>query len=347
MKNKNRLHFNILLILFFFFGNHLIFSQEIKDISDTCSAGFRGLSVVNDSLIWLGGTKGTVGISNNGGKKWKWIKVKNHTTLDFRSIYGFDEKRAVIANAGFPATILITDDGGENWKQVYRSFDSSMFFDGMDFWDNEHGIIFGDPVKGKMFVAETKDGGKTWKEIPNEKRPLLETGEASFAASGTTIRTFPKSKIIIASGGKISRLWYSENFGTDWTYFKTPIMQGSASTGIFSFAVSGKKIIIVGGDYTSDSLKKDNNFIGTFPGKKFSAPKVSTQGYYSCVELVSKTSVYATGPLGTEVSLDSGNTWKVIDKTSYNCVRKARNGNAIYFCGAKGKLGKLILKQKS
>ena len=32
----------------------------------------------------------------------------------------------------------------------------------MDFWDRDHGIVFGDPVNGNFQVLVTSDGGRTW-----------------------------------------------------------------------------------------------------------------------------------------------------------------------------------------
>jgi photosystem II stability/assembly factor-like uncharacterized protein len=332
----------ILFLSALYFFSFPVFPQRITDVSDSSvKESFRGLSVVSDSVVWVSGTKNTVGLSLDKGKTWKWCTVPTYASLDFRSLYAFDKRKAVIANAGFPAKIFITEDAGANWKEVFASSDSAMFFDGIDFWDANNGIIYGDPLNGKLFLMITGDGGKTWKEIPGGKRPAFENGEASFAASGTTIRVFPKGKLIIASGGTVSRLWYSPDFGNSWQSFKTPILQGKASAGIFSFAVSGKKIIIAGGDYSIDTLKKDHIFIGEFPGKNFKSPDIPTGGYRSCVEFISANTAIATGSTGTDISKDGGITWSSMSKTAYNCVRKSRKGNTVFLCGPRGQIGVL------
>ena len=80
---------------------------------------------------------------------------------------------------------------------------SAAFFDGIGFWNDKEGIIYGDPLKNRLLLLRTNDGGKSWEAFPEQDRPLLAAGEASFAASGTTIRCIGTQKvIIIATGGK-------------------------------------------------------------------------------------------------------------------------------------------------
>ena len=63
--------------------------------------------------------------------------------MDFRTLYAFNSKEAIIANAGSPANIMRTKDGGITWKIIYANKDSLAFFDGIDFWNDSEGIISG------------------------------------------------------------------------------------------------------------------------------------------------------------------------------------------------------------
>ena len=166
----------------------------------------RGLSVVNDNVIWVSGSKGMVGKSSNGGKNWKWMTVKGFDTTEFRDIEAFDANTAIIMSIAEPAYILKTTDGGDSWKIVYENKTNGMFLDAMDFSDSNHGIVIGDPINSKVFLAMTDDGGETWKEMA-DKRPTADSGEAFFASSGTNIRLFGSEKIFYVSGGKKSRLF--------------------------------------------------------------------------------------------------------------------------------------------
>src|SRR5690348_171711 len=143
-------------------------------------AHFRGLSVVDDNVAWVSGTKGWIGVTTDAGKTWSFNQIKDFEKFDFRTLYGFDGKTAIAANAGSPASVLRTIDGGKNWSVVYANEHKDAFFDGVDFWNEKEGIIYGDPIDKKMLLLRTTDGGITWKEIPESSRPVLSEGEASF-----------------------------------------------------------------------------------------------------------------------------------------------------------------------
>ena len=163
-------------------------AQTVRVINTETKASFRGLSVVNDQTLWVSGTGGTVGRSIDGGTSWKWITVKGFEKTDFRDIEAFDDKTAIIMGIASPAYILKTTDAGDNWKIVYENKDSSMFLDAMEFWNEQSGIVIGDPIQHRFFIARTFDGGDHWQMIPENYRPLADSGEACFASSGTNIR---------------------------------------------------------------------------------------------------------------------------------------------------------------
>src|SRR5450631_687383 len=48
-------------------------SQQIISLHSGGSASLRGLCAVNEKVIWVSGSSGTVGLSTDGGKNWKWI----------------------------------------------------------------------------------------------------------------------------------------------------------------------------------------------------------------------------------------------------------------------------------
>lgn len=313
-------------------------------MADSVKKGFRGLSVVNEKVIWISGQHGLVGRSTNGGKSFSWRRVEYYGKMDFRTLHAFDKKNALVATAGTPASILRTSDGGKHWMEVYYSGDSAMFFDGVGFWDRNRGLIFGDPVKGIMFLAETYDGGKTWEEIPSADCPQLVDGEAAFAASGTTIRTLPNGHVYIATGGVKSRLWHSRDYGHHWEVFETPIIQGKPSQGIFSMAwrdtLNG---MIVGGDYLVPTDTISNSFYTRDGGKSWIRPGKTIRGYRSCVENWSyhNCDYVATGPSGQERFFYETNSWEPdawyggdLNSSGYNVVA-AKNYRRLIFVGGK------------
>lgn len=301
---------------------------------DSVKKGFRGLSVVDSKVIWISGQKGLVGRCTDGGTTFHWIRIEGFSKLDFRTLHAFDRKTAVVATAGTPAAILRTSDGGENWVQCYISRDSAMFFDGVGFWDTKHGLIFGDPIKGRMFLMETLDGGKTWNEIPFEDRPQLVEGEAAFAASGTTIRTLPNGHVYIATGGVKSRLWHSRDYGHHWEVFETPILQGKPSQGIFSIAFKDTMNgVIVGGDYLQPNDTIDNCFFTKDGGHTWIRPGRAPEGYRSCVEYCSNGVVITCGSNGAEQGYCGIQDWYVRGSGGANVVKHSGDDGFILVGG--------------
>lgn len=305
-------------------------------------SSFRGLSVVDDSVVWVSGSNGWIGSSKDGARSFAFKQVPGYEKFDFRSLFAFDSQRAIIANAGSPAHILQTTDGGQTWNSVYQNDHPDAFFDGVGFWNEREGMIYGDPIGGRMLLLITKDGGKTWNELPESQRPILKDGEASFAASGAGIRCYNKSTVIISTGGKTSRLFISNNSGTSWKIFTPPIIQGESSTGIFSVAFRDKKNgIVVGGDFQKDSLKLNHVLFTKNAGKTWTQPITSTRGYRECVEYISNEVLIATGPSGTDISLNDGKDWQSLsDEKGFHVVRKSRKGKLVVVAGG-GKISRI------
>jgi photosystem II stability/assembly factor-like uncharacterized protein len=330
------------LFALFFFSAAFASGQEIRLqlVEAQTEASFRGLSVVDNETAWVSGSKGYVGVTRDGGSNWKFLQVPGFEALDFRSIYAFDDRKAIIANAGAPANILITTDGGLIWKTVYTNSDTAAFIDGVDFWNEMEGLVYGDPIKGKMLLIKTSDGGFTWNELSLEERPILNEGEASFAASGTNIRCSGTREVFIATGGKVSRLWYSADKGSSWRSIAAPVIQGESATGIFSLARKGNKIIIVGGNYLQDTLRVKHVFFSDNKGLTWNAPAKPTRGYRESVEYISGNLVATAGPGGIDLSRDGGKTWEAFsDEKYFHVLRKARKGSLVLVAGGKGKIG--------
>ena len=197
--------------------------------------------------------------------------------------------------------------------------------------------MYGDPIDGKMLLLRSADKGLTWVALSGA--PHLEKGEASFAASGTGIRCTGKREVIIATGGLVSRLWKSSGKGDHWVDIAVPVVQGQSTAGIFSFIRNNKLLIVVGGDFQKDSLRKNNNFYSTDGGQQWIKPAVPIRGYRECVERVTKDILIATGPSGTDISYDNSRNWKALaDEKGLHVVRKARRGSLLIAAGNMGQV---------
>jgi photosystem II stability/assembly factor-like uncharacterized protein len=302
----------------------------------------RGLSAVNDKIVWVSGSAGTVGKSLDGGTTWTWIAVPGYETRDFRDIEAFDAKTAIVMAIDTPADILKTIDGGKTWKLVYHNPTKGMFLDAMEFWNMDSGIVIGDPINGKFFVSRSFDGGDSWHDIPDAQLPKADSGEGCFASSGTNVRNLDRDEACFVSGGPNSRLFIRDKA------IDLPILQGKTTTGANSIAVKdhhtlhgGRHLIVVGGDFANDTLQEKNCFLTNDGGKTWIAPTTPPHGYRSCVEFIGGNKVLTCGTSGVDISYDNGMNWNLITPTGYHVCRRAKKGKAVFLAGSGGRIARL------
>jgi Photosynthesis system II assembly factor YCF48 len=312
-------------------------AQTIQMLDSNAATSIRGMCVVTDKVFWLSGSNGTVARSVDGGASIQWIKVKGFEKRDFRDVEAFDANTAIIMAVDTPAVILKTADGGNTWKKVFEDNRPGMFLDAMEFWNSNSGIVVGDPIDGKLFVARTFDKGETWRGLPAQNYPTVETGEAMFAASGTNVTRLNKQEAVFVTGGNLSRLFIRNE------KIVLPIVQGKETTGANSIAVYDEKnIIIVGGDFANDSARNNICVLTKNKGKSFINPATPPFGYRSCIIYITKNKLITCGINGVDVSEDGGLNWKNISSTGFHVVQKSKKGKAIFLSGSKGRVAKII-----
>lgn len=299
-------------------------------------ASFRGLAVVNRSVVWASGTRGTVIRTTDGGKSWDLINVPGAERLDFRDIEAFDVNTAYILSIGNgdSSRIYKTTDGGKTWKQQFQNRDPKKFFDALACWDRNNCIAMSDPVDGHYRLIKTIDG-ETWEPIVSNKMPAAKDGEAAFAASGTCLITYGKNGAMLVSGGADARVFMSNDRGSTWEWVTTPMVKGSAGSGIFSVAMKGPKVgVIVGGNYEKPDEVTDNLAFTTDGGNTWRLAKGLT-GYRSGVAYVGPKTIIAVGSNGTDISRNNGKTWQKFGSENLNAVA-AKSKFAVWAVGEKG-----------
>lgn len=316
----------------------------IQILTSGTKTSLRGLSVVSDQVVWVSGSNGTVGKSVDGGSNWTWITVPGYEKRDFRDIEAFDAMTAVIMAIAEPADILKTTDGGKTWKLVYENTTKGMFLDAMEFWNVNSGIVVGDPINGRFFIARSFDGGDTWRDIPFEKLPKADSLEGCFASSGTNIRNLDRDEACFVSGGPNARLFIRDKA------IDLPILQGKTTTGANSVAVKdyakehgGHHLIVVGGDFAKDTLQEKNCFLTNDGGKTWIRPATPPHGYRSCVEFIGGHNVLCCGTSGVDLSEDDGMNWRLISTAGFHACRVAKKGKAVFLAGGNGRIAKLNL----
>jgi len=320
------------------------YAQKIKVLTDSAKTSLRGLSVVNDNIIWASGSKGKVARSTDGGNKFEWFTIKGYEQRDFRDIEAFDANTALIMAVDSPAVILKTKDGGKSWSEVFHDDRKGMFLDAMSFDDHGNGMVVGDPIDSRLFIAATADHGDKWLALRSEDNEYTAgDGEAFFAASGTNVYIAGskyKPFICFVTGGTDSRLFINGSpAGLN-------VIHGNGSQGANSVAVDPtmKKIVIVGGDFSNDSLSKNNIEIFTVDGERLLQAPVQTppHGYRSCVAFLTTNVLITCGTTGVDVSMDGGLNWNLISNESYNVCAKAKKGGVVFLAGKDGRIAKVV-----
>ncbi len=323
----------------------LTFGQSISlvTLDSRVESSFRGLSVVNQKVVWVSGTGGTVLRTIDGGKNWENISVPNMEKIDFRDVEGFNKNTAIVMGIASPARFYKTTDGGQNWKLVYFDDREGVFFDGMSFWNKNDGIAFSDPVDVQYLLIRTTDGGDTWHEIPKEGFPHKLNPEFGFAASGTGISVQGRKTVWLGMGGVKSRVFKSEDGGMNWSVAETPVVHGGQSTGIYSVAFKNKKVgISVGGDYTNQSIKNTMAYTND-GGATWHLPEKQTHQYRECVTHYRGNIFFAVGPSGFDMTTDNGKNWHphYWEVNNLTAVAFSKRSNVGFAVGKGGQIYKI------
>lgn len=314
------------------------------------NVSFRGLTVVSEKILWVSGSKGTVGRSLDGGSHWQWQTIHGFEKRDFRDIHGFNENEAVIMAVAEPAQILRTSDGGAHWTVVFTDTTQGMFLDAMDFSNKQNGVVIGDPIKGEAFIALTKDGGKTW--IPFHPQPavLLDQGEAFFAASGSNIHLSENGVAGFVTGGKQTRFWsiptnQSKFSHSNMAFVRTlPLQVGKESTGANSLFHDGNLLWVCGGDFGNDKESAGTWTYSKDGGESWTTPPTSPKGYKSCIIKTIHGKLIACGTTGVELFDNQNNKWEKISETGFHVCQSDPKGRFVFLAGGKGRIAKISLR---
>jgi photosystem II stability/assembly factor-like uncharacterized protein len=318
------------------------FNWTIQDSGTT--ARLRGVSAVNENVVWSSGSSSTVLRTADGGATWKKLAVTTDQ-LDFRDIDAVDSNTAYLLSIGNGPTSRIykTTDSGLNWKLQFKNEDPKAFFDAMSFWDAEHGLVLGDSINGEFCIMITENGGNVWKRVPSNVLPPALDNEGAFAASGTNITLIGKTHAWVATGAAAkARVLRTADRGRTWQVSETPMTSGP-SAGIFSIAFRDTKHgVIVGGDYQKETEAINNVALTDDGGVTWNLAKGLT-GYRSVVMYVPglRMTFVAVGPSGADYSVDDGRTWKPIPGRGFDTLSFARGKNVGWATGTGGSIGKL------
>ena len=314
------------------------------------SVRLQAVSAAGNGVVWVSGLEGAYVLSADSGKSWRAGVVPGAEKLELRDIHGVDEHTAYALSSGTgdQSRIFKTTDGGASFSLQLVNPDLQGFFDCFDFWDQEHGLLYGDSVGGALVLFETSDG-KTWTRLPSEKLPAARPGEGGFAASGTCLVTVGESTAYVGTGAGSSRVLRTRDRGRSWEAFETPIASAAATAGITSLGFWDESNgIAVGGDIAAPDATQENVALVSEGGQSAQLTTSPTfPGAIYGIANVPGTSpplVVAVGPKGASYSLDSARTWIPLSEESYWSVGFESSGTG-WMVGPEGRIARLALRR--
>lgn len=288
----------------------------------------RGIGVVGDDVF----------TANNNGFVYKFnLKTGQYVQLsqlelpELRDIYILSED-FFIALQSKEQSVLLQSKGLV--EAMINPFQYKTFLDGLDINVNGSGIVMGDPLEGKLYVALTNDYGKTWTQSFAPELNATE-GEAGFAASGTNVQVLNDSTFAFVSGGMKSRFFKTMDFGKSWFTVNLDFKSSEASGPFSMHFWDEQNGIVVGGNYLEPNDTTQNCFLTTDGGKSWKKPLKTTFGYKSSV-ISCEGILFACGTNGIDISRDKGNTWEKFNNE--NAFALATYGTKVYATLAKGRL---------
>jgi photosystem II stability/assembly factor-like uncharacterized protein len=332
------------------------------------TAGLRGIDSVDGTVAWASGTGGTVLKTTDGGAHWQKCAVpdaaRDGAMLDFRGVQAWDANTAIVmaSGPGEKSRLYKTTDGCKTWKLTFKNPDKDGFWDAVRFFDQNAGVILGDPVNGKIFVRITSDGGKNWQPLDDDDVLRVVTMRAGiYAASNSSLMLRPRKNRIIEFVANVegTASLYFTSFGLicgskdtgktacadGWIWDlpdSLPIPSNGESSGAFSLAWDANPSgairveIVVGGDYKKPGETQGTAAYTTDSGESWSASKTPPHGFRSSVQWSEALKAWITaGTNGSDESRDDGKTWQPLDDGNWNAL------SLPFVVGSNGRIARL------
>ena len=314
------------------------------------SVRLQAVSAAGNGVVWVSGLEGTFGRSLDSGQSWRPGIVPGAEKLELRDLHAVDETTAYVLSSGTgdQSRIYKTTDGGASWKLQFVNPDSEGFFDCFDFWDADHGLLYGDSVEGELVLFQTADGEK-WTRIPADRLADARPGEGGFAASGTCLVTVGESIAYVGTGAGSSRVLRTRDRGRSWEAFETPIVSATGTSGITSLAFWDEENgVAAGGDIAAPDSRQANVAILSEGGR--SARLVTSPTFPGAIYGVAHVPgtnppvLITVGPKGASYSLDSARTWILLSQETYWSVGFG-SSEIGWMVGPEGRIARLELRR--
>jgi photosystem II stability/assembly factor-like uncharacterized protein len=300
------------------------------------AVSLRGVHTTAAGSVWASGTGGTI-FRPDGPLQHTCAIPIGGDKLDFRGVWAWDGKRAVVMSSGTGdlSRLYSTNDGCRTWRLLFQNPDAGGFWDALVFADEKRGLLLGDPVGGRFSVFHTDDGGEHWQR-DEDAGLAANLGESVFAASNSAL-ALSSTAAWFGTGGAAHARVFRLNPAGKWTAAVTPLASGTESTGIFSVAFrDGRHGVAVGGDYKEPARRDGTAAFSSDAGATWLEASRMPGGYRSAVAWSAPAAAWiAVGPTGVDVSSDDGKNWASLPQTGGNAL------SLPWVVGAQGRIGQI------
>ncbi|WP_082748659.1 WD40/YVTN/BNR-like repeat-containing protein [Nocardioides jensenii] len=306
-------------------------SESVADADQS----FRGLDAVDDRTAWIAGSSLTEGgpgkilRTTDGGDSWQDVSPPDTAGLGFRDVEASSAHSASVLaiGPGEASRIYRTTDGGDTWQETFHNTDEAAFYNCMDFYPGgKRGLAVSDPVDGTFRIIGTSDGGRSWQVMSDAGMPDS-TGEFNFSASGDCL-VIQGRDAWFGSGGSISRVFHSSDFGRTWDAEDSTIPAGEAA-GVFGLAFrTSHEGIAVGGDFSAPddgvdatAVRSRDTWRNAGDLAHLGEDAAWIQGRRNTLVVVGESG----DVMGSSISRDGGHSWEQFSETGFHtldCVRR-------------------------
>jgi len=235
------------------------FWTEVAPFQNPNNSSVSHISIVDENIVWVtgrsfispGNTEEIWSYSTDGGFTWTNGEISlGNPDLIVSSVIALSETTAFVSvfpkNTGSFGGVWKTENSGATWTNqptaTFNNIDSFANF--IHFWDDNTGVVVGDPEGGFFEIYTTTNGGSNWDRVPQLNMPLPIDANEYALTDKYEIRN---NTVRFAT--TFGRIFTSTDYGNTWSVTQAPIPDfgggiNSDGSGSFSFKNNNEGLIV-------------------------------------------------------------------------------------------------------